>query len=307
LAGSFFTIFAGVGLVSLPFDLVNQWRTRPKPIDLDEYNRRKGQIAVQAQELKTEGKELATRELHHLQSKLSRSEQATLRSDMNRFENAVYLLKHELKILNISMKLRGGNPLIPAAKLVAGVIGGVVSLMWILHICIFVLPDPELDPFLNTLFIGLTLPGFSLFGVIAFGIQVFWLFLCVIKGAFSLGLRVPCLFRLYPMELGNTLLNAFLVNTWILLVCSIPTVHFCAISFPIYARETEVDLLFGTQIKYVKFFSHFFKNNVFVIVMLVLSILSFLYISMCGKNQAQEIENQIAELKKKGPGKGSSV
>merc|ERR1719499_766169 len=171
--------------------------------------------------------------------------------------------------------------------------------MWILHICIFVLPDPPLTGFLNNLFIDMSFPGFDLFGLVAFGIQVFWLFICVIKGAFSVGLRVPLLFRLYPMEPGKTLLNAFLVNSWILLICSIPTVHFCVTAFPVYARETQVDLLFGSQVRYISFFGAFFGNHVFEIAMVCFSGLSLLYLSACATSKEKEVENQIELLASK--------
>jgi len=303
-----FCVFGGVGLVSLPFGLINQWRTRPKPIDRDEYKARKTDIAAQAEALKKEGEDLQKTELKFMKSKPTRKEKANHKKDMNRFENAVYLLKQDLKVLNISYNLKGGNPFIPFGKFLVGIIGAVVSFMWFLHICIFILPDPPVDPFLNNLFIGMTLPGFNLFGVIAFGIQVFYLFLCVIKGAFSLGLRVPLIFRLYPMEVGNTLLNAFLVNSWILLICSIPTVHFCVTAFPVYARETQVDLLFGSQVRYISFFGAFFGNHVFEIAMVCFSGLSLLYLSACATSKEKEVEKQIELLaSKRRPGEAIKV
>jgi hypothetical protein len=51
------------------------------------------------------------------------------------------------------------------------------------------------------------------------------------------------------MEIRKTLMNAFLVNTWLVLLCSVPTVQFSVTAFPIYARFTEVDLLFGAQVQ----------------------------------------------------------
>jgi len=303
-----FCVFSGVGLVSLPFGLINSWRTRPKPIDRDEYKSRKGEIAELATNLKKEGEELQKSELKYMAHKPSRREKANHKKDTTRFENSVYLLKQDLRVLNISYNLKGGNPCIPFGKFMIGIIGSVISLMWLLHICIFILPDPPVDPFLNNLFIGMSLPGFNLFGVVAFGIQVFWLFLCVINGAFNFGLRIPLLFRLYPMEVGNTLLNAFLVNSWLLLVCSIPTVHFCVTAFPVYTRETQVDLLFGSQIKYITFFGAFFQNNVFEIAMLCFSFLALIYLCACATSQEKLVEKQIELLSsKRRPGESMKV
>jgi len=69
------------------------------------------------------------------------------------------------------------------------------------------------------------IPGFSLFGVVMCGIYSFYLVLCAIKGTFRVGLRIPWLMKIYPMELGNTMMNAFLFNTWLVLVCAIPVVQ----------------------------------------------------------------------------------
>jgi LMBR1 domain-containing protein 1 len=42
--------------------------------------------------------------------------------------------------------------------------------------------------------------AFGLFGTIAYGVFAFYLLLCVIKGNFKFGLRVPFLFEIHPMK-----------------------------------------------------------------------------------------------------------
>jgi LMBR1 domain-containing protein 1 len=129
---------------------------------------------------------------------------------------------------------------------------------------------------------------FPLLGIIAFAIYSFYLMVCAIKGNFKLGIRFlfwkvspcscwccslgslrmffafpafPALFpgipstfsvfpgQIYPMEINNTLMNAFLVNTWFMLLVSVPTVQFSAFAFPIYVRYTAIDMLFGVQVR----------------------------------------------------------
>eukprot|EP00494_Astrolonche_serrata_P023696 UN23954 len=254
-----FTIFVGVGLVAMPMDMINEWRHRPQQISRDEFQRVKRKIGAKAKKLKEHGEELKKEELKHIAAPPSRKVRKEHEGDLTAYENLVYMLRKDWVKLDISYRMRGGNPLIPFSKLCIGIVGASMSLTWFLHICIFMLPPEPAHPFLNNLFIGLDPGGFSLFGLIAFTFQVMWLFFCVIKGAFRLGLRIPYIIRIYPMELGGTLMNAFLVNTWIVLICALPTVSFCAFAFPIYARNTEVDLLFNTYIKYIKFFGYFFR------------------------------------------------
>ena len=174
------------------------------------------------------------------------------RQTQNRFEAAVYMLKKESEVLFVAHKLKGGNPIWYYFLLAMGVIAISLSLTWLIHICIFILPNPGLNPFLNNLFVGLQtgIPGFPLFGIVTFAIYCLYLLWCCIKGAFRFGLKIPYFCKIYPMEVGNTYLNGFLANSWIILVCSVPCVSFCASAFPVYSRNTAFNNLFGSQIRY---------------------------------------------------------
>lgn len=80
------------------------------------------------------------------------------------------------------------------------------------------------------------------------------------------------------MKYGDTLMNTFLFNVILVLLYSIPCVQFCTQAFQDYARLTDVDLIFGTQVKYLKGFSMFFANNVFIYVLLGWSLVCLLYL-----------------------------
>merc|ERR1712113_287970 len=197
----------------------------------------------------------------------------------------------------LSYKKRGGNPIVYWLKLVASIIGASMSLMWLIHICLFILPTQPIHPFLNNLFIDLSIPGFPLFGALAFSSYSFWLLLCVIKGNFRFGLRIACC-RVFPMEYQGTLMNSFLANSWLILVSSVVVVQFCALSFPVYARNTQIDLLFGTQIRFLQFFTYFFDNNVFIWTLLAFVVISACWLFLCPKNEANRIENELANIMK---------
>lgn len=156
-----------------------------------------------------------------------------------------------------------------------------------------------MHPFLNNFFVALTdnVPGFPLFGVLAFALWSFHLLFCVVKGNFRLGVRFLVI-KLYPMEIGNTLMNAFLFNTWIILLTSVPAVQFCVQAFPVYTSGTEASIMFGTQIRYLTFFRYFFLNNVFIIAMLCLSGLTVLFLMICPRNRADEVENTLDRIAK---------
>jgi len=51
-------LFLGSGLIALPFDLINAFRFRPKPMKEDEFNRNKNELAKKVEKLIQTGKQL---------------------------------------------------------------------------------------------------------------------------------------------------------------------------------------------------------------------------------------------------------
>eukprot|EP01083_Nonionella_stella_P208193 755726_1 len=292
-----FVVFAGMGLPALPWDLFNDWRFRPKPMDLSKYAEEKRKIGERAVMLKKTGEMIKDDELNNLGGKLSRKEKRDISQTMHRFEAAVFLLKRDYYHLQVSYRQRGGNPIVYWLKLFFSIIGASMSLMWLVHICIFILPTQPIHPFLNNLFMELSIPGFPLAGVWAFCCYSFWLLLCVVKGNFRFGLRVACC-RVFPMEFHNTLMNSFLANTWLILISSIVVVQFCALAFPVYARNTQIDLLFGTQIRFLQFFKYFFDNNVFIWTLLAFVVIACCWLFLCPKNESTRLEKELATIMK---------
>lgn len=93
-------------------------------------------------------------------------------------------------------------------------------------------------------------------------------------------------------------MNAFLFNTWIILLCSVPAVQFCVQAFPVYTSDTQASVMFGTQIKYLTFFRYFFLNNVFIIALLCFSGFTTLILCVCPINKADEVEATLDRIAK---------
>lgn len=58
-------------------------------------------------------------------------------------------------------------------------------------------------------------------------------------------------------------MNSFLFNINLILITSVSVTQFCAGAFKEYASMTDIDLIFGTQIKYLKFFVYFYRYHIF--------------------------------------------
>jgi len=296
----FFTLFAGVGLTSLPMDLINEYRTRPKPMKTATYFEEKRKLGERAKSLVEVGEQLKKKSRD---SSVSRTEKRKLRKNMREFEKHYYYLKQDYKILYTAHKLKGGNPLVPFFKLIAGLLSIGISLSWIIHIGVFILPPRPAHQFLNIFFIKLSNVAngqFPLFGVVAYGMWSLFLLAAVVKGNFKLGVRF-LFWKVYPMEVNGTLMNAFLANTWVILLCSIPCVQFCVRAFPVYANNTDIDMLFGVQAQYVQFFKYFWQNNVFIYMIVILSGLTLFWLIASPNDKGAQIEKQLEEMSKEKP------
>jgi len=293
-----FCIFAGVGLVALPLDLIQDFITRPRPMSTSEYFKRRNEIAGRASGLIDVTQKLMK------QSKEARSARARTKHGrlVRKLEKHVYFVKQSLQLLIVEKEFRErDNPLWHVVKLFFGILGVGMSFSWILHIIIFMLPNSPLHPFLNNLFIELEDAfgegQFALMGVLAFMFYGYYLLWACVKGNFKLGIRF-LIFKIFPMELHNTMMNAFLANTWVILLMSVPTVQFCTMAFPIYARFTDIDMLFGTQIKYLEFFRYFWVNHVFLYAILAFVLLSGIYLAARPRDASKKVEEDIKEFLK---------
>lgn len=302
----FFFIFAGVGLVALPLDLINDFRTRPHPMKAEVYREKSEEIYKRASELHAEAKALAEEIVTD-----TGAGARMLRTRLNELENNVFFLHRDYDILKISKEFSKSNPLWWILKLILGILGLVLSIMWILHICLFMLQKrgEEIDPFLNKIFEKASDVGggaFPLFGILLYAIFVFYLQWAVIKGNFKFGVRV-LIIRVFPMEPGKTLMSAFLANLWVLLLCTFPLVQFVAQALPEYARYTAIETLYGGQIRYLRGFKIFWGKNVFLYLLLSFAALTLPIALLCPNSQKKALKEKIEERIRQGdrarPGK----
>jgi LMBR1 domain-containing protein 1 len=301
----FFFLFAGVGLVGLPLDLINDFRTRPKPISSSKWLQECSALVERCDAQLTVANKLrdgpgGAKEYMNAPSGFGqRLRQRKLTRAMLSAEQDYYFLRRDFDLLKYSREFSKTNPLWYGLKLVLGVLGAFLSVAWLLHIILFILPgrNNEVDPFLNTLFIeleGVASGDFPLFGVLAYAIFVFYLMWATMIGAFKVGIRI-LIVRMYPMEVGKTYMNAFLANCWVLLLCTFPMVQFIATAFPIYARYTAVEAIFGNQVRYLRGIKVFWINNVFIIMMLAIAILAIPVFLICPNSKKKELKKKLEE------------
>mmetsp|Transcript_131108 Transcript_131108/g.195398 ORF Transcript_131108/g.195398 Transcript_131108/m.195398 type:complete len:493 (-) Transcript_131108:37-1515(-) len=269
--GWFLTMsFGGIGLATLPLDLINDYRMRPVPIDIKEFAAKKLEMKSKSASLLQLGKEM---EAEFRANPSKRKE----RMFCNKFKAMVYELEEEYARLMICHKEMGGNPFIPWFKLFLGIMGLLISTSWIVQIilAIFMKGCDGKCPFLNEIFIALN-NAFPLFGTGAYGVFAFYLLWAVVKGCMKFGMRF-FIISIHPMKVGGTLMNSFLFNTGMILLCTASIVQFCATAFADYARLTTISQIYVSQVQYLIFLSIFYEKNVFYYALIAFFGLALLY------------------------------
>ncbi|KAL9315341.1 hypothetical protein ACSQ67_016342 [Phaseolus vulgaris] len=276
-----FAIFGGVGIACLPLGLIFSFLRRPKAvITRSQYIKEATELGKKARELKK-----AAEALH--QEEKGGSKGRKFRKNVKEVEKELFQLEEDVKLLE-EMYPQGEKAettwaltvLSYLAKIVFGILGLIVSVVWIIHIIIYLLIDPPLSPFLNQVFIKLD-DIWGLFGTAAFAFFCFYLLLAVIAGAMMLGLRLVFI-TIHPMKWGATLMNSFLFNVGLILLSSISVIQFCSTAFAYYAQATAAQEIFGHTLESLRGIKYLYKYNVFQIAFVILAGLTFVYYAAFG-------------------------
>ncbi|KAL9242603.1 hypothetical protein vseg_016589 [Gypsophila vaccaria] len=282
IAGSvLFTIFGGVGIACLPLGLIFAFIRRPKAvITRSQYIKEATELGKKAKDLKK-----AADALH--QEERSGSKGRKWRKNVKAVEKELHLLEEDVKALE-EMYPQGEKAETTWAltvlgyltKLILGILGLIVSVAWIAHIVIYLIIRPPLSPFLNFVFIKLD-DVWGLLGTAAFAFFCFYLLVAVVAGATMLGLRLVFI-TIHPMKWGATLMNSFLFNVGLILLCSISVIQFCSSAFAYYAQATAAEEIFGHTLQSLRGIKYLYKYNVFQIGFIALAMLTFVYYAAFG-------------------------
>ncbi|XP_071703695.1 LIMR family protein At5g01460-like [Rutidosis leptorrhynchoides] len=96
-----------------------------------------------------------------------------------------------------------------------------------------------------------------------------------------LGLRLVFI-TIHPMKWGATLMNSFLFNVALILLCSISVIQFCSTAFAYYAQATAAQEIFGHTLQSLRGIKYLYKYNIFQIAFVVLAGLTLVYYAAFG-------------------------
>lgn len=276
-----FIVFGGIGVAAFPVDLIRAFLSRPlSTITKSEYMKAARGLAGRAREIKDLGEEIRKEERANGRTRKWKRNF----KDLNR-ELMILEEEHE----ELESKFPQGEDgetkwvlfqLSFFLKLFVGIVGILVSTVWLIHIVVYMLVDPPLSPFLNDLFIELD-EIFPLFGTLAFGLFCLYLTAVTIKGHMKLGLDFGFL-DLYPVRANGTMMNSMLVNTALVLLSSTAVIQFCASAFPLYAADTAIEEIFGNDIENLIGIKYLYKEDVFLYCFLGFAALGMLLLLVQG-------------------------
>lgn len=305
----FFVLFGGIGLTALPLDLILAFVDRPTPIDLSLYGDRKRFLGEKARALKLIGESLKRQEsdLEGGSAWKHRKLRMLLRTDMNKYRQAVFVMENEYKCLNISLNERGENPFYSYLKLIIGIICCILTVSWIVHIIMYIVIPQILHVsvtggnynhlrFLDGLLEAVSRSSLGILAILIYGLLLVYLLMCTIKGCFKFGMRIFCCFPIHPMKKEDTHLNSFLFNVAMILVAASAVVQFSQQAFRGYASQTAATWIFEVQLHAIKFFGFFFSYNIFVYLLLFWALVAAIYLAIRPRDRVKGDINDFQML-----------
>lgn len=290
-----FAIFAGVGLSSTPFDLIVAYVWRPRVLAPDVLANKELELQEKTADL-LEITSLLKRDRANLNDGSSASKRAMRlrylndRMEVNKLTQMVFILERDVEeFKSCKVARKGYNPLWPFVNLYVGIFFAFISLLWLLQVILAILSNPPASPFLS-LYLNQFDLWFPMFGNLTYALFSLYLLLCTIKGCFKLSVRFVCC-KLHPMQVGGTYLNAFLFNLGIVMTCTVPLVHFCVIAFDGYTVNSDVFFMFAVQVNNLNFFNSFFRNKVFIWIMMLVAFALLPYLAYRPRDVAISTED----------------
>jgi LMBR1 domain-containing protein 1 len=203
-----FSVFAGVGMAALPYDWLNDFKYRPKPITHAEYEERKKVIGQQAGILMEAYGSLSQELKAAARGNNFNKRYRALKKKENAFRKDVVILEYHYRNLEDSYRFQGGNILLQYFKFGCACLSVLLTLLWMVHIGLYVIPITlqmkglsinPIAPFLNEM-LNMT-KDVPILGIGLYSMFIFYLLGCVLKGNAKLGMRL-IFFTIHPLVYG---------------------------------------------------------------------------------------------------------
>eukprot|EP00657_Telonema_sp_P-1_P009079 TRINITY_DN3256_c0_g1_i2.p1 TRINITY_DN3256_c0_g1~~TRINITY_DN3256_c0_g1_i2.p1 ORF type:complete len:556 (+),score=154.25 TRINITY_DN3256_c0_g1_i2:141-1808(+) len=285
-------VFGGVGFFGLPFGLIHAWRTRVQGLSAETREKMRLAYGTEAQNMQHISR-LMLKKFGDNSYRYEKPDQENFR----RFKKAYTRLTtnvNNYKMMCAVSEKNEDQACRHCMGLLAGIVGTIISIVWLAHIGLYMLPDPPVTGMLNTGLIWLDENVWGLFGATLYAVFSFYLVLCVIQGNVDFGLNLICC-KLHPLVIGETLMSSFLFNAMVLGITSFSIVQFVSQAFQGYAgADSSATVLFHVSARNLKFFKYFFRNNVFIYILVGVAVVNGIRLILCAP-RANDLEGLLNE------------
>lgn len=271
-------IFGGIGLAALPLDLIYYFYSKPQKTSREYVQQLKLDLISDIEKVRGFAKEAQFLEKdRHVKTQFAFSKEKREYNDlMKKLRASVNVIDDQYKMIDMQERVNEEWVLSYYLSLIAGVVCLLISLTWVTHIVLYVVIVIDGIPvysFLNKMLTFFQNIGVGFLSTTFFSLLCMYLLWCTIKGNLKFGLRIMMCMEVHPMKKDETYMNSFLFNIMMIMICSVSVTQFCSTCFAEYTSMTDINLIFGTQIKYLKFFRFFYEYKIFEYTLCV----SFLY------------------------------
>ena len=299
-----FILFGGIGLAALPLDFFYDFCNRPKHLKGSEIKERKQILLENCEDLR-----LLCRDVKEMENKgynkkvFFSSDRREYNRKLNELKAGVLLVDKEFNFLDFANQInqKGSCALCFYYLLIPlGIICLIITGLWILQFFFsFIYTEngrPKIQ-FISYFLLYLEDHNVAFLSFFFFSLFCLYLLFCTMKGNIKFGLRIFIFSAVHPMKKDETYMNSFLFNVSLILISSVSVTQFCSNAFSDYVTFTDIDLIFGVQIKYLRFFVFFYKNFIFEYAFIIIFALSLIYL-LIRHNDTMNTEKMFKEKEK---------
>ena len=299
-----FILFGGIGLAALPLDFFYDFCNRPKHLKGSEIKERKQILLENCEDLRLLCNDVKDMENKGYNKKVFfSSDRREYNRKLNELKAGVLLADKEFNFLDFANQInqKGSCALCFYYLLIPlGVICLIITGLWILQFFFsFIYTEngrPKIQ-FISYFLLYLEDHNVAFLSFFFFALFCLYLLFCTMKGNIKFGLRIFLFSAVHPMKKDETYMNSFLFNVSLILISSVSVTQFCSNAFSDYVTFTDIDLIFGVQIKYLRFFVFFYKKFIFEYAFIIIFALSLIYL-LIRPNDPMTTEKMFEEKEK---------
>lgn len=196
-------------------------------------------------------------------------------------------------MFDTELKIRTVHPVMFVVALIGGIFASIVSFIWVIQIMgTMILQKGEpLFLFIDQWLASMSAGNAGFVATLIYGVFVFYMQVCIVKGNTIFGIRIPYILKMHPMLLNKTYMNSLLFNCNLMLLASLSTSLLAIWAFPTYLASTYMEHTSVNAFQNEPIFNALYKKRIAMILMfcvvilcILIKIAGVLWRRFCGKS-----------------------